>query len=216
MESLAAAVRRLADDLVRADADDDTIDDLVRAVDAVRVRLGAESRPRDIDSRMERFIDRMAGPSDDVEIGQEFISFLESPFSGTTNALAPADVVLRRTDDGVEATVIAGPAYEGAPGRAHGGFVAAIFDDVMGAVQRFLPYNGYTRTLSIEYRRPFPLETPASIRAGLIDADETLFTVEATAEADGQTIATAVATFTRMDNRRFAERAIRRPSRNGA
>ena len=62
----------------------------------------------------------------------------------------------------VEGTVTFGPAYEGPPGHAHGGYVAAMFDELLG---RGLNQPGFTAWLHVEYRKPTPLELPLTLKA---------------------------------------------------
>ena len=47
--------------------------------------------------------------------------------------------------------------YEGPPGCVHGGFVAAAFDDLLGAAQTLSGIAGFTGTLTIRMIRPTPL-----------------------------------------------------------
>jgi hypothetical protein len=47
--------------------------------------------------------------------------------------------------------------YEGPPGCVHGGFVAAAFDDLLGAAQLLSGQAGFTGTLTIRMLRPTPL-----------------------------------------------------------
>lgn len=96
---------------------------------------------------------------------RDFVAF--SPLSGRANPMAPP-VKLRVIDDGddahhVEGTVTFGPAYEGPPGHVHGGFVAAMFDELLGFAQ-LAP--GFTAYLKVDYRKPTPLNTELTLRAG--------------------------------------------------
>ncbi len=209
MESLPHLVHHLADLLVRRSLDDDEAQTLRRELEKLIEQVEAID-PQSLEERKARFVSRMATSGDDVTDQAMFESFPESPFSGSQNALAPIDIQLRRDGDDVVADVVAGPAYEGAPGRAHGGFVAAVFDDVIGAVQRFLPINGFTRTLTVEYLRPFPLENAAEVRARLVDQDDTTFELTSEATFEGRIVARAHAVFTTLTNKEFADRAIPR------
>lgn len=47
--------------------------------------------------------------------------------------------------------------YQGAPGLVHGGVVAAVFDEVMGALQIFLQEPAVTASLTTQYRKPIPV-----------------------------------------------------------
>ncbi len=55
--------------------------------------------------------------------------------------------------------------YQGYPGIAHGGVVAAILDEVMGRVSMIGDHNHFMLTVKMEvkYRQPVPVETPLVI-----------------------------------------------------
>ena len=57
-----------------------------------------------------------------------------------------------------------GSAYEGPPGCVHGGYVAAAFDELLGAAQSLSGTQGMTADLEVDYRTPTPLRSAA--RAG--------------------------------------------------
>ncbi len=46
--------------------------------------------------------------------------------------------------------------HQGAPGLAHGGVIAAAFDEALGALQVFLGRPAVTASLTTEFRRPVP------------------------------------------------------------
>ena len=90
-------------------------------------------------------------------------TFDHSPFIGLANPLSPP-VELEYSGDRVIARVTFGAAYEGPPGCVHGGYVAATFDEVLGAAQSLSGDQGMTAHLEIDYRRPTPLGWPDSWR----------------------------------------------------
>jgi acyl-coenzyme A thioesterase PaaI-like protein len=64
-----------------------------------------------------------------------------------------------KTDAGVASPVWIAKSYEGPPGAAHGGIVAAYLDEILaGAVFRGVGQMGVTGELSVRYRRPVPTE----------------------------------------------------------
>lgn len=87
-----------------------------------------------------------------------------SPIIGRANPLAPP-LDLRQEGDRVIGEVTFSAAYEGAPGCVHGGFVAAAFDEVMGATQALTGNPGMTGTLTIRYESPTPLRVPLRFEA---------------------------------------------------
>jgi len=48
--------------------------------------------------------------------------------------------------------------YQGATGYLHGGMIATLLDEVMAKVSRFGEEHAVTAGLSVEYRRPVPVE----------------------------------------------------------
>jgi acyl-coenzyme A thioesterase PaaI-like protein len=84
--------------------------------------------------------------------------FDNSPLLGKSNPLAPP-MLLEMEADRVVGTVTCGSAYEGPPGHVHGGYVAALFDELLGLTQSLSGQHGMTGRLTIHYRSPTPLHT---------------------------------------------------------
>ena len=82
--------------------------------------------------------------------------FDDSPIVGLANPLAPP-LRVQIHDDHVVGLANFGQAYEGPPGCVHGGYIAAAFDDLLGATQSLGGRPGMTGRLTIHYRRPHPL-----------------------------------------------------------
>ena len=93
-----------------------------------------------------------------------------SPFVGRANPVAPP-LRLAVVDGHIEATVTFGRSYEGPPGYVHGGFVAGIFDEALGAAQAFSGRAGMTGRLIVHYRSPTPLDTELRLRADMDSVD---------------------------------------------
>jgi acyl-coenzyme A thioesterase PaaI-like protein len=70
------------------------------------------------------------------------------------------DLYVRFEPEAVVADVTFRKAFEGAPGRAHGGIVAAAFDDVTGFVIGQLQEPSFTGELTVRYIAPVPVDTP--------------------------------------------------------
>ena len=89
-----------------------------------------------------------------------------SPFLGAANPLAPP---MEIWGDGqlVRARAVFGAAYEGPEGRVHGGFVAAAFDEVLGAAQSGAGQLGMTGYLTVRMRRATPLDEEITYEAGV-------------------------------------------------
>jgi len=74
-----------------------------------------------------------------------------------------------RTDTGVLSPVLVDRRWEGPPGAAHGGIVAAYLDEILaGAVVRATDRIAVTGELTVRYVRPVPLETPLVGRARVV------------------------------------------------
>jgi acyl-coenzyme A thioesterase PaaI-like protein len=79
------------------------------------------------------------------------------PFLGDSHPGAPP-LRLVTADEGVNATVTFDARHEGMPQRAHGGWIAALFDQVVGiAAGRVAGRPAMTGTLTVRYVAPTPL-----------------------------------------------------------
>lgn len=74
-----------------------------------------------------------------------------------------------KTSDGVASPVWIAKRYEGPPGGAHGGIVAAYLDEILGgAVYRATGRPAVTGELTVRYRRPVPTEQAVLGRGRLV------------------------------------------------
>ena len=65
-----------------------------------------------------------------------------------------------RADEGVVVPVVISGRYEGPPGAAHGGIVAAYMDEILAAAVFRVGKIAVTGELTVRYLAPAPLETP--------------------------------------------------------
>ncbi len=176
----AAALRRLGHAVVGHDADDDVLERIAEVASrtAATVELG-ETRSRPIDAIKRRLWE------DPPVDGGPMSHFAECVVSGTANPMGIAINVRREGDEAV-ADFNLGAAFEGAPRRAHGGIVAAIFDDVMGYVLVVHRTPAFTGKLTINYRAPVPIGQDMTVRARLRDRSgrKLSMTAEMTLAAD--------------------------------
>jgi len=122
-------------------------------------------------------------------------SLLErSGISGRSNPLAPP-VQWTVGEDGTHGTAVYSRAYEGPIGHVHGGFVAAAFDDLMGAAQVASGQAGYTGTLTVRMLRPTPLERRIDYAAHVDRVEGRKIWVDATSRCDGELLAEASIVF---------------------
>lgn len=148
----------------------------------------------------------LVGPmwKDPVPDGAVMDHFEDCFVSGDWNPMG-IGIEVRRDGDEAVATVTLGPAYEGAPKRSHGGIVAAIFDDVLGCLLRFLQQPAFTGELTVRYLAPTPIEEPLEFRAHVEQVQgrkiDTVGEAYALAEDGSRTrIATATARFIAIDS----------------
>lgn len=141
---LAAAVRRIVDAAVSMDLTPNEVTSLADRLDAVAGEL--TDRP---EAPYEGYAEAANAPWAD--------SFFDrSPVLGEANALAPP-IRLEFGPDRIVGRVTFGAAYEGPPSCVHGGWIAAAFDEVLGAAQSLSGSGGMTAYLKVDYRAPTPL-----------------------------------------------------------
>lgn len=156
---------------------------LAAATRLVIERMVATGAPADMltqaAERMEAFGDTLAGyPHGRTYQGyaepanapkpEEF--FDHSPLSGRANPLAP--FLTSEVREGVAHGVVTfGAAYEGPPGCVHGGFVAAVHDEILGLANATGGKPGMTGTLTVKYRKPTPLGVELRLEARLVRVD---------------------------------------------
>jgi uncharacterized protein (TIGR00369 family) len=104
--------------------------------------------------------------------------------------------------------VTLGKAFEGAPGRAHGGVIAALLDEVMGLMNVIHGAMAFTAQLDITYLAPTPVGEPIIARAWLARKDNRKQFVEATLHANDLMVASAKALFISIDRATFLEQIL--------
>lgn len=161
----ATALRQLGHALVAHDATDADLDELADLAEDLHGRIEAAPRRQRPIGAMKQA--QYSGPP---ASGEVLGHFPDCVVSGKANPLGIAIRVVREGDEAV-ARVVLGPAFEGAPGRAHGGIVAAVFDDTLGYVLLMEETPAYTGRLSITYRAPTPINEPIEFRARLRQRD---------------------------------------------
>lgn len=196
----AASLRRLGHALSRHEADESLLERVAAAADRVADDLEATPpRSRDLVEIKRRMFEV------DVADGDRVVHFDECFVSGPWNPLGIAIDVHRDGEDAV-ARVALGPAYEGAPGRSHGGIVAAIFDDVLGYLLTFTRTPAFTGELTVRYLAATPIEQPLEFRSRVVRREGRKLFCEAEAriaEGEGELVATATAVFIAIDVSRF-------------
>lgn len=128
--------------------------------------------------------------------------FDNSPVMGLSNPLAPP-MLLEVLDDAVVGTAVLGSAYEGPPGYVHGGFVAAMFDELLGLTQTLSGQPGMTGRLTVTYRSPTPLHTELRFHGAVASASGRKILCRGTIHAGDTLCAEAEGLFVHIDPERF-------------
>lgn len=169
-ERAAAAVRRLGHALAGRQAADDVLTRVAEVAEALAADLEV-GPPRDkhtemaVSGRLAEFTrtGRWPGPVPD---GSAIDFDRRSLVGGPLNPFAMGSRYERRGDE-VRCLVTLGPAFEGPPGRAHGGVVAALIDETMAALMPVLGVMAFTGRLAIDLLAAAPLGVELELRAWL-------------------------------------------------
>lgn len=201
------AIRDLGHAFIGRHATVEQIDRLSEVLEGITAELwpGAE-RTRGIHELGE-------GRSADLPQGKFENTFDDRPVSGRSSPWG-LDLDLHRYGDEIEALVTLRSAHEGAPGRAHGGVVAALLDDVFGYVLGVLHQPAFTGDFYLRYAAPTPLfrELACRVRLDKREGRKLLLTGELTDVESGQVCVTAKATFIAVDPEMFTQMTAARPA----
>jgi len=177
---VADIVRGITSLIVAAPLSDDALNAAADALEQVRTSLADAAEPQ----RRPRF------QPDPDGLPQNF--FPTSPAVGRANPIA-SPVKIEKAPGGLRGSAWFDYQYEGPPGCVHGGVIALVFDEILGAANIAERAPGMTGTLTIKYRKPTPIRRDLTLVArfegrdgrkirtwgGIYDGDEL------TAEADG-------------------------------
>ena len=193
----AAALRRLGHAIVGHQVDDAVLARLTAAVEEVlpEIERGAP-RSRPVDDLKRRLFE--TPPPE----GGSMDHFPDCVVSGAANPMGIAIVVHREGDEAV-ARVTLGSAFEGAPGRSHGGIVAAIFDDAMGFGLSMAQTPAYTGRLTVSYLAPTPVGVELAFRCHLRERTGRKLFIDGAAYAGDERVAEAEGLFIAIPPERF-------------
>jgi acyl-coenzyme A thioesterase PaaI-like protein len=198
----ARAVYDLVHALVGTVTDDDTLRSVAQLAREAAAQLdGAPPRIRTVPDFETVEAARAAGED------TTFLTMGDRPVAGPAN---PAAVRLepRWDADGTAyADVWFGPAFEAAPGRVHGGMVAAVFDDILGMAMARARSPGFTGRLTVHFRAPVPMNQRIEFKAWGEEPDGRKLVVHAEARLAGRLLADADALFILVDRGHFATHA---------
>jgi acyl-coenzyme A thioesterase PaaI-like protein len=168
-----------------------TLDELTAALSAGPVRSRADGQPQG---------EWGEPPAEHAEL----TSYDERPVSGRASPWG-LDIRVHREGDEIVATLTLRAAHEGAPGRSHGGVVAALFDDVYGFLLTLVAEPAFTGELSLRYEAGVPIGEPLECRVRIVErAGRKLFmTGELT--TGGRIVTRSKATFITMPREQFIQ-----------
>jgi acyl-coenzyme A thioesterase PaaI-like protein len=98
--------------------------------------------------------------------------------------------------------------HQGAPGLAHGGLLAAAFDEVLGALNWLLAHPAVTARLETDFRRPVPVGSVLRIDARITGAKGRKVWTSAVGRLtgpDGPVAVTAAALFVQVPLEHFRD-----------
>ncbi|MGH7735805.1 MAG: PaaI family thioesterase, partial [Gemmatimonadales bacterium] len=128
--------------------------------------------------------------------------FPTSPVIGFANPVAPP-VAVEAADGGLRGTAWFDYPYEGPPTCVHGGVIAMVFDEMLGAANIVAGCPAMTGTLTIRYRRPTPLRTPLRLEARFEGRDGRKITTRGAIYQDDTLLAEAEGIFIELVPERF-------------
>ncbi len=202
----AAALRALAHAFVAHDADDAVLSRLAEFARETVAELRAGAR-RDRASALRAEALFAIGDTGVLEVrpagtGDPFSVMADRAVAGRANPTA-AEIDVRYDGEEAVATVTFGAAFEGAPGRAHGGIVAAVFDDVTGYVLRVAGTPAFTGRIAITYHAPTPIGVPLEFRSRLAGREGRRLVITADCRRRRDLIASCEATYVTVDAQQF-------------
>ena len=100
-----------------------------------------------------------------------------------------------------------GSEYQGGPGFLHGGIIALLLDEAMGKVNRFSDVRAVTAELSVEFKRPVPVETEIVVEAFQVERNGRTLVHEAEIrDLAGKILAKGRGRFVIVDREEYAKK----------
>ena len=198
-DELAGELRALLWDLRANVAGEADLAAMLDDVRAARARVGTTPRPWWYDSMDEN------GRSDTKAVSFNRYSLYRGTGSAVAAPLTVRQVTLEGGRPAIEGRVRCNAIYEGPPRGVHGGYVAGLFDDVLGQTIPLAPGpTAVTGTLEVKYRKVTPLDTDLVFLAWVHYASGRRIHAKATCHAGDVLTAEADALFVRVDMQALA------------
>jgi len=172
----------------------------------LRERLAGPRRPRWYDGNPMQLAD-----------ADRFAYLDQSPIRGRLNPIAPPlQIEIAPRPDGTRRVVghaHLGHAYEGPPHGVHGGWVAALFDELLGMAQGLGDSKGVTATLKIRYRRVTPIDEDLHFEGWIHEDRGRTLIARGTCHAGDTLTADAEGLFVKVDFNEIQDRMRQRQGR---
>jgi acyl-coenzyme A thioesterase PaaI-like protein len=198
----AQAIRRLGHALATAELDPELANRLTATLHGLTAELDAAPR-RDKEAERAQHSTRYAALLDG-RLPEETpdgapIEFDRNSVVG--GPLSPFGLGATHHRDGDEAvcTLTYGPAFEGPPGRVHGGAVALVVDEATATVLPMLGRFGFTGSVSVRLVAPAPLDVPVEFRSRLVGEEGRKLFVRCVGSSPEGTFVEAEATYIQVD-----------------
>jgi len=155
---ISAAMQTLAERLIRAEGDIDTLSAWADQLEALVATVGEPARrdPRAANRKL------FTGSATTEDI---FHMMDYDPVGGPSNPIAPQVEWLQEDQNGIEGALSLGLQYQGPPGRVHGGVIAWLLDAALSRALHAAFRLGVTGTLNIRYLAATPIEDSIHCRA---------------------------------------------------
>jgi acyl-coenzyme A thioesterase PaaI-like protein len=196
LEQAAVAMRRLNRALTTFEAPDAELREVARVAIELAERLEAgDVRQKDEELATLPFFAALGdGPPSTAD--GDTLEF--DPFSLGGGRLHPSSIGIEFRRDGatsVTARCTVHAMFQGPPGRAHGGTVAVIIDELMGMVNRVAGRRAFTARLQVHLRAPTPVGVELTFRAWEHEVDGRKVLIRAEGRSDDTLIVEADALF---------------------
>jgi acyl-coenzyme A thioesterase PaaI-like protein len=196
LEEAAAAMRRLNRAVTTYEVADEELREVARVATDLSERLeSGDVRQKEQELLSLPFFAALGEGPPSTAVG-DTLEF--DPFSLGGGRLHPSSIGIEFRRDGtasVAARCTVPAMFQGPPGRAHGGTVALIVDELMGLVNRVAGRRAFTARLQIHLRAPAPVDTELTFRAWEHDVDGRKVTIRAEGRVDGALVVEADALF---------------------
>jgi acyl-coenzyme A thioesterase PaaI-like protein len=196
---LADQLRAAVADLSERDISDRDLAEAVTLANALRERLDGPRRVRWYE-----------GDATNLAAENRVAYLDQSPIRGRLNPIAPPmRIDVLEDADGsrrVVGSARLGAAYEGPPRGVHGGWVAAMLDELLGTAQGLAEKQGVTATLKIRFRNITPIDEELRFEARVTEDRGRILRAVGTCHAGDTLTADAEGMFVRVDFNEVRER----------